>query len=94
MKAKDMKQNNEVTILNEVYLPENAEEVISGLIDQKINFLKLKNLSSHVIYFKPNQHCQSEIERLDALKMVLIGKVRTLKSQPLRLKLVSYFDHD
>lgn len=87
-----MNQRNEMTILNEHFASENAEEVIIGLIDQKINMLKLKNLTSHVGYLRPDQHCLSEIERLDALKAELIGKVRTEKNSPMRLKVVSYFD--
>jgi len=88
----NMNQTNEMTILNEHFASENAEEVITGLIDQKINMLKLKNLSSHVCSFQPDQQCLSEIERLGALKTELIGKVRAGKKSPMRLQVVSYFD--
>lgn len=87
-----MNNTNEMTILDEHFASENAEEVITGLIDQKINMLKLKNLSSHVSYFRPDQECLSEIERLDALRAELICKVRAGKKLPVQLKVVSYFD--
>ncbi len=93
-KLRDMNLKTEKTILNEHYHSENAEEVITGLIDQKINFLKLKNLTNHVIYYKPDEHCQSEIERLEMLKKELTGKFRAAKGLPLRLKVVSYLEEE
>jgi hypothetical protein len=87
-----MTQTSEKTIFNEIYPSENVEEVIAGLIDQKINFLKIKNLSSHVIYFKPDDECQSEINRLDALKSELISKMKSTKERTLQLRIVSYLE--
>lgn len=72
--------------LYRVLEPRDAEDLINGIIESEINFLKLKNLKSEVIHFAPDADCRSQIEKLQGMKSEMQLQLQYAKALGARVR--------
>lgn len=64
-----------------------AEKLIVGLLDQKINFHKLRNLSCQEGCGKPDAHSVQRIKELQQSKQAFLATVQEAKARRTRLSI-------
>jgi hypothetical protein len=67
-----MQNNHELKLIDSVYLPQEAKEILLKIYDNKINFHELKDFSNQVCTGSPHNH---SVQRIVELK----ADVKTLK---------------
>lgn len=71
------------------YSAEEAKEIISNFITQKINFHNIRNYSSQVKYEKPDENSLKRIEELKESRKSIMELINAAKEEGRRLKIDS-----
>lgn len=66
-------QNHDFALVDNTYSAENAREVITSLINDKIKFLNLQILSNHERFGTDITHLENRVSQLDADRRRLIA---------------------
>lgn len=76
-------------LLRGKYSAEEAKEIISNFITQKINFHNMRNYSSQIRYERPDENSLIRIEELKESRKSLMELINTAKEEGRTLKIDS-----
>ncbi|WP_375580916.1 hypothetical protein ABWH96_07835 [Marivirga tractuosa] len=76
-------------LLRGEYSAEEAKEIISNFITQKINFHNMRNYSSQIRYERPDENSLIRIEELKESRKSLMELINTAKEEGRTLKIDS-----
>lgn len=76
------------------YTPSEAKEILLNMVDNKINFHKIKNLSSEIHSEKPDIESQKSIEELKEARKQIITLIQKAKDDNTNLKIESTISID
>lgn len=79
----------ELKFFNDLLQPDEAREILIEVYKRKINFHTVKNLSSHVRYFKENESERNIINKLKEELEFLLEIIAKAKSQKSLLQIQS-----
>ncbi|WMN12965.1 hypothetical protein QYS49_35125 [Marivirga salinae] len=79
----------EKDLLRGEYSAEEAKEIISNFITQKINFHNMRNFRSQVRYEKPDENSLKRIEELKESRKSIMELINTAKEEGKMLKIDS-----
>lgn len=63
-------------LIEGVYSPQEAREILMDLLEHEINFYKIQNLSSEVRHGGPDTHAQKKIQELLSEKVRILELIR------------------
>lgn len=78
---------NTIQLLEGKYSKEEAKEMLLGMLSYKINFLKLKNLSSEIRYEKPDFEAFEQIADLNEAKRYINSLLDKAMPENVQLKI-------
>ena len=87
--SKTENEKNEFPILNGVFSPDEASEIILQLIHEKINFLKIRSLRQFIRYGTEDEWSLSRAEELKQHSEVIRELIRDAKNQGRTLNIQS-----
>lgn len=71
------------------FSPNEAREILLNMVDSKINFHKIKSLSSLVRSNQPNKESEQRIKELKEAREQILGLISTAKEQDSTLRIDS-----
>lgn len=75
-----MQMTQTTKLIEGKYSPQEAKEILIDLINNEINFLRLKNLSSEIRFGKPDSASWNRAEELDAARKELLQILQDAKN--------------
>lgn len=76
-------------LINGLYTPDEAKEILLTMVDSKINFHKLKSLSSLVRCNQPNEESEGRINELKEAKSQLLELIQKAREENTHLRIES-----
>lgn len=79
-------------LISGVYAPKDAKEMLDSIIESKINFHKLKSLSSFVRLSVPDSESESIIEDLKKAREQILGLIQEAANEKSSMKIEATID--
>lgn len=76
-------------LIEGVYTPQEAKEILTGLLDHEINFYKIQNLTAEVRDGNPDALAWNKVQELSAEKERLLQMIRSASKEGKKLNIYS-----